>query len=350
MVVIITAILLIVLAALFSGLNLGLMSLDTFELKRKADLGDRDAKKVLRIRRRGNLLLVTLLTGNVAVISALSIVLDSVYHGLVAGIMTTVLITLFGEIVPQAVLARHALKLGARLAAIVRFFMILLYPVTAPVAWVLDRVLGDELPQFYTKMELTRLIEEHRDQPDTDIDRDDVRIARGALNFGDRTIKQVMTPRTVAQMVPDDLVLDEAAIKKLKTTGFSRIPVYKQGEKDEITGILYVKDLIGLEAGSKKAGELARAKVFFVDLDDNLDDTLNAFLRTRNHLFIVVDEFAEVQGIVTIEDVLEEIIDREIADEFDRHADMRQVARRLKRPMAVPAGNGNQAKKGRSQK
>src|SRR6266568_2384886 len=143
---ILVTVILVVLAAIFSGLNLGLMSLDTFELKHKAELGDKNAKKVYAIRVRGNLLLVTLLMGNVAVISALSIVLDSVYHGLIAGIVTTIVITVFGEILPQAIIARYALRIGARFTGLVRLFMILLFPICAPIAWVLDRLLGDELP------------------------------------------------------------------------------------------------------------------------------------------------------------------------------------------------------------
>ena len=335
MILVVVAAALIVLAALFSGLNLGLMSLDTYELKRKADLGDINAQKVYAIRRRGNLLLVTLLTGNVAVISALTLVLNSVFHGIVAGLLTTVLITIFGEIIPQAILARYALRLGAQLASIVRVVMIILYPICAPVAYVLDRVLGDELPTVYTKSELSRLVEDHRHYAGSGIDKDEARIVRGALSFGDRTISQIMTPRSVAKMVSADLPLDAAAIRRLKLTGFSRIPVYRSDTPNDIGGILYIKDLIGITPGKKTAGQLARPRVLFVNLTDNLDETLNAFLKTRNHLFIVIDEFAEIQGIVTIEDVLEEIIDREIADEFDRYDDMRQVARRVKRPMAT---------------
>ncbi|HUC86936.1 MAG TPA: CNNM domain-containing protein [Candidatus Saccharimonadales bacterium] len=331
MLLVVVAVALIFLAALFSGLNLGLMSLDTFELKRKADLGDANAAKVYAIRSKGNLLLVTLLTGNVAVISTLSLVLNSALHGLVAGVLTTVLVTIFGEIIPQAILVRYALHIGASLAGVVRVIMIIFYPVCAPIAYILDRVLGDELPTIYTKSELTRIIEEHRNVAGSNIDGDEARIASGALNFGDRKISQIMTPRSVAKMVPASLRLDETTIRKLKSSGFSRIPVFRGEATDDIGGILYVKDLIGIKAGKRTVGDLARPKVFFVNLDDNLDDTLNAFLKTRSHLFIVVNEFAEVQGIVTIEDVLEEIIDREIADEFDRYDDMRKVARRAKR-------------------
>ncbi|HSX02906.1 MAG TPA: hemolysin family protein [Candidatus Saccharimonadia bacterium] len=328
---------LVVLAAIFSGLNLGLMSLDTFELRRKAELGDKDARKVYRVRVRGNLLLVTLLTGNVAAISALSIVLDSVYHGVVAGLLTTVLITVFGEIVPQAIVARYALRIGAQFTGLVRLLMIVLYPVCAPIAWALDRILGDELPTVYSKPELARIIEEHRDHHESGLDQDEVRIATGALNFGDRLIREVMTPRSVARMLPAEALIDAKFIKELKQAGFSRLPAYRASQ-DNIIGILYAKDLIGLKLGAKTVAEIARPSVRFVNENDHLDDTLNAFLKSRSHLSVVINEFSEVLGIVTIEDVLEEIIDREIRDEFDQHEDMRQVARKLKRPQ--PSGQG----------
>ncbi len=335
MFLVLISIALIALAALFSGLNLGLMSLDTFELRRKAALGDANAKKVFQIRSRGNLLLVTLLTGNVAVISTLSIVLDSVYHGIIAGILTTALITVFGEILPQAIIARYALQIGARFTDVVQVIMWIFYPVCAPIAWMLDRMLGDELPTVYSKRELTKIIEEHRFHAESEIDQDEVRIARGALSFGDRKIKEVMTPRSVATLISADQRLDKATLANLKKTGFSRIPVHRDAAERDIAGMLFMKDLVGQNVERKTAGQLARSKVYFVNLEDNLDETLNAFLKTRNHLFVVIDEFTEVQGIVTIEDVLEEIIDREIADEFDRFDDMRKVARRQKRPLAT---------------
>jgi metal transporter CNNM len=316
MVLLLITIVLIALAALFSGLNLGLMSLDTFELKRKVDLGDAKARKIYAVRSRGNLLLVTLLVGNVAVISTLSIVFDSAFHGFVAGLLTTLLITIFGEILPQAVVARYTLTIGAFFADFVRVIMFVLYPVCAPMAWVLDKALGDELPTVYTKQELARLIEDHEHYKNSGIDRDEARIARGALTFGDHKIRQVMTPRSATMMLDVETLIDHKLTTQLKAAGFSRLPVY-EGEQDNVTGILYTKDLVGLASGTKTVGAMARSTVHLVDQDGMLDDALNAFLKTRNHLFVVTNKAGEVRGIVTIEDVLEEIIDREITDEFD---------------------------------
>jgi len=152
---------LLALSALFSGLTLGLMSLGPHELKRKMALGDMRAKKIYAVRRRGNLLLVTLLVGNVACISTMSIFLDSISSGLVAALATTALITIFGEILPQAVFSRYALRLGASTAWLVQGIMFVLYPVAAPLAWVLDKSLGDELPTMYSRKELVGILQEH---------------------------------------------------------------------------------------------------------------------------------------------------------------------------------------------
>jgi metal transporter CNNM len=155
-------IILLIFSALFSGLTLGLMSLSAPELKRKVALGDKDAKKVYPVRKQGNLLLTTLLIGNVAINAALSIFLGSIASGLTAGLTATALIVVFGEITPQAVFSRFALSLGAKTAWLVRIFIIILYPISWPIAWVLNKTLGEEMVTIYSKQELMKIVEEHK--------------------------------------------------------------------------------------------------------------------------------------------------------------------------------------------
>ena len=128
---------LVLLSGAFSGLTLGFFSLNLTSLERKMNLGDRQAAKVYPIRKRGNLLLCTLLLGNVAVNSALSIFLGEIATGLVAGIIATSLIVVFGEIIPQAVFSRFALKLGANTVWLVRTFIFLMFPIAYPLSWML---------------------------------------------------------------------------------------------------------------------------------------------------------------------------------------------------------------------
>jgi metal transporter CNNM len=134
---------LVLLSGCFSGLTLGFFSLNLTGLERKIKLGNKDAKKVYPVRKNGNLLLCTLLLGNVAVNSAMAIFLGNIATGLVAGLVSTGLIVIFGEIIPQAVFSRHALKLGASSVWLVKIFIFLLYPFAGPMAWLLNRCLVD---------------------------------------------------------------------------------------------------------------------------------------------------------------------------------------------------------------
>jgi len=318
---------LLVFSALFSGLTLGLMSLGAPELKRKMSLGDKNAGKVYKIRKRGNLLLTTLLIGNVAINSALSIFLGSIASGLSAGLIATGLIVILGEIAPQAVFSRFALSLGAKTAWLVKIFIFIFYPISWPIAWILDKTLGDELTTIYSKQELMKIIEEHEVAGESDVDADEERIVKGALTFSDKLVKDVMTPRTVVETVESSQKINRKLLNSLREFGFSRIPVYKD-ELNNIIGILYLTQLIGKKNIGKTVGGVASKKVFFVDENRKLDIVFNDFLNSRHHLFVVRDEFNDMVGIITLEDILEEIILSEIVDEADKHEDLREFAKK----------------------
>jgi metal transporter CNNM len=305
---------------------LGFFSLNKDDLERKAELGDDQARKVFKIRKRGNLLLCTLLIGNVAVNSTLSIFLGSIASGFVAGIVATVLIVIFGEIIPQAAFSRYALITGAKLAWLVRIFIVIFFLICWPLAWALDKILGDEMPTVYSKHELIKIIEDHEDLKESEVDRDEERIIKGALSFSNKIAQDIMTPRTEIFSLSIDQKLDQATIKKIFKSGHSRIPVYEE-KFDNIIGLLYVKDLILSGNRKQNLSKIVHEKVIFIENTKPLDSLFNAFKKTKNHLFVVMDEHDVVSGLVTIEDVLEEIIGDEIVDEYDQHEDLRKVAR-----------------------
>lgn len=319
-------IILILFSALFSGLTLGFFSLNKDDLERKASLGDKQAKKVYKVRKNGNLLLCTLLIGNVAVNSALAIFLGSIASGFMAGLMATSLIVVFGEIIPQAAFSRYALVLGSKVIWLVRIFVIILFPICWPLAWALDKALGKEMPTIYSKHELMKIVKEHKGSKESDIDSDEEKIVRGALSYSQKQVKDILTPRTEVFALSCDMILDQKMVKKIFESGHSRVPIYKKN-LDDIVGILYVKDMVANNYRGKKVKEIARKDVIFVDYIKPLDDLLNAFKRTRHHLFIVLSEYGGVSGIVTIEDVLEEIIGSEIVDEYDKYEDLQKVAK-----------------------
>ncbi len=320
--------LLVTLSGLFSGLTLGLLSLDKNELERKIALGNKQAKKVYSVRKRGNLLLCTLLLGNVAVNSTLAIFLGNIASGVMAGLIATGLIVVFGEILPQATFARYALQVGARTAWLVKIFIVILFPVCWPIAWVLDKALGAEIPSVYSKKELIHIIREHEGSKDSDIDADEERIIEGALSYSDKTVDQVMTPRTVVFSLDITQKLTKTLLSKIKKEGFTRIPVYKDST-DNIVGILYSKDLINIKAGVKLSAKY-RKGVLELDKETKLDVALNKFIEGRKHIAAVTDEYTGFEGLITLEDVLEEILKVEIIDETDTVTDLRKKARKLK--------------------
>ncbi len=327
-------IVLIAFSALFSGLTLGFFSLNKDDLERKAKLGDIQAQKVYKIRKDGNLLLCTLLIGNVAVNSVLSIFLGSIASGFMAVLIATALIVVFGEIVPQAAFSRYALLLGSKLSWLVKVLIYILYPITWPIAFALDKVLGDEIPTIYSKHELIELIEDHEESGASDLENDEKKIIRGALLYGDKVVNDILTPRIQIFALKAEELMDSKTIKKIYESGHSRIPVYKD-DLDNIEGILYAKDLMGNSLGNKKAVDVARKDVLFVDANKKLDELLKAFKEKRHHLFVVLNKYGEVLGIVTIEDVLEEIIGEEIVDEFDKVEDLQEEAKEKMRKRKI---------------
>jgi len=331
----VTLILIIVLLALsatFSGLTIGLLSLNVFELKRKSELNDAKAKLVYPIRARGNELLVTLIIGNVLVNTAIAIVMDNFlpggtfFAGLITVIVVTALITMFGEILPQAFFRRHGLNIGALFAPYIKVVMEIMRPISRPLGMVIDKTVGLETPDVYSTDELMMILDEHEASEHSDIEADEMMIVKNALSFGDKLVRDVMTPESVIKAISADQVFTMGVLKELTDSGHSRFPVY-EGDLSNVVGILYLRDLISNNNQNLTAGRAADRNVNFVNEKQLLDHVLNGFIKTKKHLFIVINEFAETVGLITIEDILEEIIGREIVDEFDKFDDMREVAK-----------------------
>jgi metal transporter CNNM len=320
---IILAIICVSLSALFSSLTIGLMSLDLSTLKRKIKHGDKNAEKVYRIRKNGMLLLTTLLLGNAAASSFFAILLGEMFHGIFAGILATAVLFLFGEILPQAAVSRFALEFGAHTAGLIRFIMWILFPICYPISWVLNKLLGEENSILYTKRDILSIIEDNT-SPEAGVDHDERRIARGAFSFSHKNVEDVMTPNTVVKTVHVDDVIDKKYLALLKDSGYSRLPVASE-DLNKFSGILYLKDLLGITL-PKKVSEVMDKGVYFVHPTDPLDKILNQFIKTKVHLFVVSDEFGGFEGVITVEDVIEEIIGAEIMDEDDVVPDLRQDA------------------------
>lgn len=317
------------LSALFSGLTLGLMGLDLTTLRHAIKHGNRDAQKVYAIRQNGMLLLTTLLLGNAAASSFFSVLVGDMIHNFWAGLIATGLIFIIGEILPQALVSRFALRFGALAAPLVNLLMKILYPICGPIAWGLNKMFGKESGLQFSKRDLITMLEDEQSIEQTEVDGDERRIARGSLSFSHKKVSDVLTPATVAFVLETGSIIDQKLLLSLKRMGYSRIPVHTD-DSNQFVGIVYLKDLIGIKVPIK-VEKIMDKTIHFVLPTDPLDKVLNEFIATKMHLFVVLDEFGSFSGVITVEDVIEEIIGTEIMDEDDDTPDLRETARKQKR-------------------
>ena len=145
-------------SAIFSGLNLAMFSLSRLRLEIEVAAGNQNAAKVLTLRQDSHFLLTTILWGNVSINVLLALLSDSIMTGVGAFLFSTVVITIFGEIAPQAYFSRNALRVASVLAPVLKFYQILLYPVAKPIAMLLDKWLGTEGIQYFREHNLKELI------------------------------------------------------------------------------------------------------------------------------------------------------------------------------------------------
>ena len=167
-------------SAIFSGMTIGVFSLGRLRLEIEAEANNKEAIKVLQIRRDSNFLLTTMLWGNIGVNVLIALLTDSVLTGASAFFFSTFVITCFGEIAPQAYFSRNALSLGAKLAPLVRLYQFILYPVAKPTALILDWWLGREKLELFKEQAMRIMLEKHIESAKSDIGTFE---GMGALNF-----------------------------------------------------------------------------------------------------------------------------------------------------------------------
>lgn len=306
--------LLVTFSGLFSGLTIGILGLSEEDLEIEANMGNRYARAILPVRRNGNLVLSTLLMANVVVNSILAIFLSEISSGVVGGLLAITLITVFGEILPQSFAVKHGLRMGYFTLPILRIAMAASYPLTKPIALLLDRLVGDSLPAIHSKRKLSKMLEyiEHQGI----IDRDEERILLGGVSFSDKRVSDVMTPIDDAFMLPETAILTDGLLHGIYAAGYSRIPVYG-GDRHDIVGLLYAKNLaiVNPEDGTSVA-EMMSTEVPKIMASEKLDAVLNKFKLKKKHLFVVYHTDSDAEGIITLEDILERIIG-DIDDETD---------------------------------
>lgn len=180
-----------------------------------------------------------------------------------------------------------------------------------------------EVPhELYSRDELSELIQRSK----TIIGENERKLLSSALDFPDKTVESVMTPKAVIDFIKESEFLGPLVLDELHALGHSRLPVISE-DLDHVVGVLHLRDMLSLDVKhSASANEVMEKKVYYIRHDDTLEHALAAFIRTRHHLFIVINENRETVGLITLEDVMESLIGRKIVDEDDIHADLRAVA------------------------
>ncbi|KAF9065354.1 hypothetical protein BDP27DRAFT_62094 [Rhodocollybia butyracea] len=321
---------LVLLGGMFAGLTLGLMGLDEMHLRVLAEASDcpeekRNAKKVLRLMDKGRYwVLVVLLLSNVITNETLPIFLEgAIGGGLPAILISTASIVIFG-IIPQAVCVRYGLSIGAKAAPLVLVLMWLTAPISYPIARCLNYALGANTLHTYKKSQLKSFLHFHQTGVEPLIEAE-IGILNGALELGDKFIETMMTPMKDVFQIDADAILDQEMLAYILSSGYSRIPVYDSNGSSGFMGLLLVKQLLkydhllNLPVRDLPLSILPEAPPYI-----SCFQVLNYFRTGRAHLLLVNRTPGNPRGaigIVTLEDIIEEIIAQEIVDETDIYED-----------------------------
>lgn len=232
---------------------------------------------------------------------------------LIEVVLITFLILLFGEVLPKLYASRNAMKFAVFMVLPIKILSSLLTFISVPLLW-LTKIIENNLGKQKSSLSVEKLSQALDITSKETTTKDDKKILQGIVSFGNTETEQIMTPRIDIFALSKDESYEDV-VKKIVNEGFSRNPVYDENI-DDIIGVLYAKDLLPyIDEKNFEWQQLIR-EPYFVPENKKLDDLLKEFQEKKNHLAIVVDEYGGTCGIVTLEDVIEEIVG-DISDEYD---------------------------------
>jgi len=314
----------VVFQAFFSGSEIAMVSADRARLRDGASKGDRGCRLAEAFLRKPEVLLATTLMGtNLALVTfsvavTLALLSEGSVNELRSIAMVTPLTLLFGEVIPKSLFQQHSDWLAPRIVYPLRVASYVLRPgvwAMGGFARVMTRALGIEMQRaFITRDELALLIEVEGGG-DSEITAHEREMIANVLDLSDATVDEVMVPLSEVTALPEDTTVAEAALA-VADKQHSRMPVYRS-RVDDVVGILHVFDLLQAGPTAKQAtiAKLARPATF-VPENKPAAELLVELQRTGNQMAVVVDEYGGAVGVVTVEDILEEIVG-EIDDEYD---------------------------------
>lgn len=318
-------IILLAISALISGSEVALFSLEPKEIKEIKLNKKRSAGLVIKLLSEPEQLLAAILVGNNFANISIVILTANITNSLIDfsnaptvgfifnTIFITALILLFGEIIPKVYAAHYPKKLALKMSPVINILVI----ITKPINFLLinsTSFVNKRLLKYKKNLSIDEISKALHLTDHLDIS-DDKEILEGIVTFGNKGVDEIMRSRLDVTSI-DIHSNFEHVLQIIKESGYSRIPVYA-GTLDDVRGILYIKDLLPyLNKGANYRWQSLMRQPFFVPETKKIDDLLEDFQKSKVHVAIVVDEFGGTSGLVTLEDILEEIVG-DIADEFD---------------------------------
>ena len=318
-------VLLLFCSAMISAAEVALFSLSQHDLAKLSQHNSNKSQLVSQLLQKPKKLLATLLLANnfvnIGIVIIFSFVSNSLFAGIVSPVvkfvvevvLVTFLILLFGEVLPKVYASRNNIKFSARMARPIWFLDQLLSPLSLPMRAV-TIYLHKKLGRQKTNISVDQLSQALEMTSSDDTTSEEQKILEGIVSFGNTDTKQVMSPRIDIFALEIEETFAEI-YPKIVEKGYSRIPVFRENI-DYIEGVLFVKDLIPHIHKKEFDWNSLLREPFFVPENKKLDDLLKDFQSMKIHLAIVVDEYGGTSGLVSLEDVIEEIVG-DISDEFD---------------------------------
>jgi putative hemolysin len=323
----------LLLSAFFSSSETAFIAANPYRLGLLEKKGSSQAGLVQKLRNKIDDLLATILVGNTLVNVAASSVATFIFVSIIpnknqavvlATVVTTLLILIFSEITPKTYAAHNPVKLSLLFARPLRIFIIILYPFVKTFTFLSKLIFPSHRKASQQKRHLSE--EEIRILFGIGIKGMSalrLRMMSGVLDIGTQPVREVMVPRPQVKAIEISSSL-EHVLDLIRTAGYSRFPVYRN-RMDNIEGLIHAKDIIPFLVKKKefRIQDMLR-KPLFVPESAPLEKALLLMQETANHLVFVVDEFGNMEGIVTLEDIIEEIVG-EIQDEYDRELEDKVV-------------------------
>ena len=320
---IVILILLVILSAYFSATETAFTSLNRIRLKSRADAGNRRAVMTLKLVDQYDNLLSTILVGNNIVnLSASSLATVFFTEGLrlqngavISTAVITIVVLIFGEVSPKSLAKEYPESFAMFSAPIMRILMVILTPVNflfSLLKKLLSKVFHKEGDSGITEEELVTMVDQA--ESEGGLDQHESKLIRSAIEFNDMEVDEILTPRVDIVAVEDTDSMDEIA-QAFAESGYSRLPVYHE-DIDDIIGVIHEKDFHAARYRGQTDVKAITGPMLYTTGNTKISELLRILQREKAHMVIVVDEYGGTEGLVTLEDIVEELVG-EIWDEHD---------------------------------